>query len=468
VLFRSWRRAREAFRQARARGEPGDRSDSAMSYVLQFRQAFAAIGGERTSAIMEEYLRDPDFGFDAACVLKSIYDARHPAPTKDTRFVIWPDFSGVAVRRAERAKSRNATTPEAETILAAAASLLGLGSNEAEHHLALRLAKIGFSLPHGDKTNLIDALLALPVPIRSKRELLTVLVLCGEIIPADMVIDGVKSWLEAAEKERWRQEQERWEFEGWLNLLPFSDRPRALLEALDLAGQLARPVLQMHSLFTALQNAPGEEVEGILADLARRDLRLLAEHAWLQALLTRGTVTAFLLLLDLLCDSALGAPAARVDAWWIAETLAGFLRSHPEFRNELMRRYENAKMAPCHGLIEQALAKSPDNRSVLAMVRRYAVTGRKFDGLLLSAIKCVALEQRPVPDTQNAYELHSVDISELRKQLFAMVAAEGPEMSVAASCLTAIDQLRDELGHPDLESRHPDIEAGRAWPVVLA
>jgi hypothetical protein len=188
----------------------------------------------------------------------------------------------------------------------------------------------------------------------------------------------------------------------------------------------------------------------------------------LQALLTRGTVTAFLLLLDLLCDSALGAPAARVDAWWIAETLAGFLRSHPEFRNELMRRYENAKMAPCHGLIEQALAKSPDNRSVLAMVRRYAVTGRKFDGLLLSAIKCVALEQRPVPDTQNAYELHSVDISELRKQLFAMVAAEGPEMSVAASCLTAIDQLRDELGHPDLESRHPDIEAGRAWPVVLA
>jgi len=38
----------------------------------------------------------------------------------------------------------------------------------------------------------------------------------------------------------------------------------------------------------------------------------------------------------------------------------------------------------------------------------------------------------------------------------------------AASCLTAIDELRDEYGYVDSEPRHPDIEAGRSWPLEIS
>jgi hypothetical protein len=39
------------------------------------------------------------------------------------------------------------------------------------------------------------------------------------------------------------------------------------------------------------------------------------------------------------------------------------------------------------------------------------------------------------------------------------------EAALAAPCLTAIDELRDEYGPAESEPRHPDIETGRPWPL---
>ena len=48
-----------------------------------------------------------------------------------------------------------------------------------------------------------------------------------------------------------------------------------------------------------------------------------------------------------------------------------------------------------------------------------------------------------------------------------MTADTGEEATVAAPCLTAIDELRDEYGSVDSEPRHPDIETGRSWPLDI-
>ena len=61
--------------------------------------------------------------------------------------------------------------------------------------------------------------------------------------------------------------------------------------------------------------------------------------------------------------------------------------------------------------------------------------------------------------------LYGAAVPDLRKNLFAMTGDNGEEARVAAACLTAIDELRDEHGHIDSEPRHPDIEAGRSWPL---
>jgi hypothetical protein len=221
--LRRWRLSREA-RAARLRNGAMNMSDAAHSYVLQYRQAFAAIGGEDVARLMADYLDNSDFGFDAACVLKAVWDRAQQTP-KPSSFISWPDFSGVAAllgeRRAETAVPP--TSPYAETIFAAIRRLIQPGSDASAHLLAIKLAKIALSLPHGDKADDIRALLALPQQVRTKRELLGALVMAGEIISAEMVLDGIRAFFDAAQQNRWMLREGWWEVEGWLQLLPFSD-----------------------------------------------------------------------------------------------------------------------------------------------------------------------------------------------------------------------------------------------------
>ena len=56
---------------------------------------------------------------------------------------------------------------------------------------------------------------------------------------------------------------------------------------------------------------------------------------------------------------------------------------------------------------------------------------------------------------------------ELRRELFKMVVSDNAaESQLAAECLTAIDQIRDDYGHVDSEPRHPDITTGVPWPQI--
>ena len=48
-----------------------------------------------------------------------------------------------------------------------------------------------------------------------------------------------------------------------------------------------------------------------------------------------------------------------------------------------------------------------------------------------------------------------------------MIESDTPEAELAKKCLTRIDEVRDEYGPVESESRHPDIESGHPWPVPL-
>jgi hypothetical protein len=60
-----------------------------------------------------------------------------------------------------------------------------------------------------------------------------------------------------------------------------------------------------------------------------------------------------------------------------------------------------------------------------------------------------------------------VPLPELRKALFGLLTDSVPEVgALAEACLKTIDELRDEHGPSEFESRHPNIEAGRPWPLA--
>jgi hypothetical protein len=173
------------------------------------------------------------------------------------------------------------------------------------------------------------------------------------------------------------------------------------------------------------------------------------------------------MLFDLSCDAKIASGKNKINGWTLSNKMAGVFSMWPGLRVELLRRYQDPAFSGCHPLIEEVLAKSPDEGVVLALVRNYAARKRPFDGRLHSAIRELALEQRPVSDWPGVYELYGVAVPELRKQLFEMTGREGEEARIATACLTAIAELRDENGYVDSEPRHPDIQAGRPWPMEI-
>jgi hypothetical protein len=113
-----------------------------------------------------------------------------------------------------------------------------------------------------------------------------------------VVLDGLKELLEAAKKDRGRLGENRGELESWRELLPFSNRPEATLEVLELLeAQFCTP-WRLHRVLEALRDAPDLQSERILAELARRDPRVFAGYEWVHALLKRGTLSAVLMVVD--------------------------------------------------------------------------------------------------------------------------------------------------------------------------
>jgi len=144
--------------------------------------------------------------------------------------------------------------------------------------------------------------------------------------------------------------------------------------------------------------------------------------------------------------------------------LARALRLRADFRSEVYARYEGGLPVPAAAILERAIAEAADLNGVLVLVRNYAKHGRLFDGVLQSAIRHVAVGERPSTNWAGASEVFGLPIPELRKALFAMMD-DAAGSTLASACLNAIDDLRDDYGVVETEPRHPDIDSGRPWPL---
>jgi len=459
--FTRWRRARQ---QLLERPMPSDiRSDARTSYSTQYQRAFAAIGGDQVAKLMESYLPDLDFGVDAACVMKEIWKKERNIPKEDF-FRPSPDYSEVATRRAKNQQQAGNTSAFAKAIFGVVEKFGRPACDEAHQLHALSLAKVALSMPHGNKDLTIQALLRLPLSHAVKHALMTSLVLAGEVINADLVLTGLRGLLDDAKTKSWLLDDNVNRIGERIALLPFSDRPRAIFEALELVDARFREPWKLRGLVSALGKSPDPQSEAILAELATRDPRFYRVHEWVSALLGRPTVTTTRLLLDLISSAALPQGQESYDGWRLSNELAGLIHANPVLRQELLQRYADLKPGKGRSILEQAVVELATPDGLMAMIKVYAAEKRPFDGALSRMLERIALGKQPVSESPDAYELYSVDVSNLRKQLFAML--NGPEANVAEACLTAIDELRDEHGRADSEPRHPDLTTGCPWPQI--
>ena len=461
-----WRASHEAQAGDLERHAP-ERAFVHATWALQYRNAFAAIGDDTVADLMIAYLRDVGFcgfGVDAAHVLRQIWKRRRSPAGDDSQA-----DSAFAYRRqkviARRPDNIEPVEPYAEAILAVVDELVASPNVESQLH-ALRLATVAFTMPYGDRTMTIGALLQLPHGPAVKRELLKVLAEAGEIVPGDLVLGGIRQLLEEARTKPWiLSDQDGWELNEWLELLPFSDRVADTMNDTELLPQRRHP-WQMRGVLLALGRTPLEAADQVLERMAQQDARYLGEHDWWAALELRGSAYAARVLLGFISEGTLSGPNASADPLSLARKLGIGMTEDAAIRRGVYERYERDPAATFGRVLEYAIAEAPDDDGVLLLVRMYAGQGRRELGALVPAIRRLAIGERPSEAFLGARERFSVDISGLRRRLFTLFRRGDAEAQLAGDCLALIDGLRDEYGPPVTEPRHPDIAVERPWPTV--
>lgn len=455
------RRRRDARQQTRTSGGRASielRSDAATSYTLQYRDAFAQLG-EAAAPVLIGYLEDEEFGFDAACALKAIYARKH-GDEKPSAFRRWPNLADAAFRRAQGPLEGDTTYSNA--IFAAVERLIVPGCTAEQQALAIQIARIAIAMPHHGNEELIEKILALPQPVRTKRELVASLVMAGQTFKADLALGAVTEWIEDAKKNTWRLRESLWEVSGWLELLPFSDRPATVLEGVQMVADVLPSREHMERVVTATGAAP-DFADSQLTDILRRFPWLASQHEWADAFLSRRTASAAMTLIQLVNEGHLGSGRNSIDQHWLSQQLAPLATQHAALKAEIFRLYVG-HVGPAHRMLEQTIEEIGGADSVIALVHGYARARKRFDGLLYRALEHTAVEYHRIGES-NTYNLHPVSIAPLRKELFAMMHGTDPNLaSLAQECLVQIDVIRDHFGAVESEPRHPDIASDQPWP----
>ncbi len=377
----------------------------------------------------------------------------------------WPNFAAAARRRLEKAgtKAESDALP-ADAIFNAVAQLRREGSTDREKQLALSLAKVGVMLPHAEHREDIDALLQMPYRLE-RLGLLLALVSDGETVSADVVLAGIQEFFEAAKTAAWMLQQNLFELEEWLALLPWSDRPEIIVETVGgLPDQIRHP-RNVHRLLSALAHAPGL-AHRILLELAERDASFYREYEWLQALKARRDLAAVKELLDLVADGKIAGSRGGIDTWSLARELAGRMDGGPGL-HEVLRHYARNGVGAAKSVAMMALAEAPNADDLLLMIDLYVADGKPFDGTMGQVVRKLALAEQAHEDWGEPTNSCRSRLNDLRKQLFAMTAGDSPTACVASACLETIGAIRDEYGAPKDERRHPDIASDRPWPLQV-
>ena len=438
------------------------------SYIFYYRSAFAGLGGQEACAVLESYLTDPEFGIDAAITLKVIYEQMSGLKENKPWSPVVIDYSEAAIRREENLSGvRPHECEQASAIFSAVESLLFDTTYTEEDVIhAIKLAREATYLPHTPRPELTQKLLESSIPWKAKRHYLSSLVQIGEVVHANMVLAGLKELLDVSKNKTWHLYDDVWKPGLWLEMLPFSDRPFALLEALELIGQSYVMPWKLRGTLRALGYAPDSVAEDILFELAERNPVFYDEHDWSIAVFNRETSSAYLKF----CEVAASNPniISNLGSHFCETKLVDFIKENPAFRSKLLCLYSDEKYNLNGSIIEQTLAKVADIETILTMINRYTKQGRDFDSNLSIAIESIALEKRSSPNWEGAYELHGVEATDLRRKLFTLAYNDDPAAQLAATCLNHIDELRDDYGRVDMEPRHPDIESELPWVFIPA
>lgn len=435
-----------------------------MHWNSQYARALIAIGSEHAVRLAISYLDHPIFAVDAAHILAAI--AAGPEPRdKNKPSRSGPDFEAAHdnfVKRRDGAFRETHTY--VDCVLAAARNAAASGEAHGVQR-GLQLAAVALHLPYSNKRDDIDWFLALAAPAVQKQRLLVSMAVAGEVVPLELLSSGIDQLLKDAEGIRWRQdEREGWRYSEWLQLVPFSESPEAVLTMLDRIPARRISVEHVHGFVSALGFSPFEGAEEVLIEVARRDTNMFTNYVWLSAVARRGTESMGLRLLEILDVAA--AVDDRGHRMELYRELASLSRKYERVREAVHARFEREAPGRAKIILERAIANDHSEAGVISLLRASAALGRALRNTVLGeALKNVLVDERPSSNFRGMQEMYSRPAGRLRRMLFDIVqGGNASEVVLATACLEEIDEIKDRYGTTDSDRRHPHIQSGIPWP----
>ena len=445
------------------RWRPSDAVDEARSpHTYDYARAFLAIREPGTRGLLYGYLDDQHFGEEATGVLVEQWRLANEPQPGERRTLGRPDFSEVPARRAKRATAPDVTCEEADAIFVVIQKLLE-GATDDQQRLAVALGSRAVRLPLGKWRDVVTQVIAL-APRHARCTLLLNLCLSGEVLPLDEVARGIADTQEAAKAQPWILTQgDGYELRQWLQLLPFTERPRDGLDLLMALPDSFKRHRMLEDVVFACGSLPGDEGALCLFKLAELFPAFYGDHGWHNIIfrLAADSLAVAHRLIDLAVQGAFDEKG--VDRWLTTRKLGALLEAHADVRAYAYELLSNGPTTEALTRLAGAVAEAPDMPGLLLLVRAEKLTRRRYADYRV--IEHVATKRVPSQQWSGAFEILPAPVVELRRELLAM-CEDGGASDVAARCLRTIDAIRDTHGMPDIEPRHPHLASGIRWPLL--
>ena len=435
-------------------------SDAHHPQLHQYQWSFSAIDTPASRSLVQDYLVDPDFGECAARILLQSWKDRN-----EPRDSLWMpsglDVELLKARRASLIEDPTLRCDEAERMFQVIDQCLSDGTDADVKH-AVMLTPIAVLFPHNGKREIVDRVLQ-HAPRSAKASILEGLLLSGHRVETSTIIDGIEALLiEAEEKTYLLHESEGFALRQWLNLIPFSTAPETALETIiDLPERCQTP-RRLKNLIMGLGESPEPDAETLLFSIAQRKPDLYSSGIWQRAAFEQPSKQAGIWLLDLVMAKQLSTDTRPFPD--IEEYLSGVFIAHPDLRTLALNSIQNNADAPGCDCVLRALALRPDIDTLRLLLKHERASGESFvswRGIELMVTKAV-----PSDTWRGALRILPVSVPGLRAMLIQAID-KGDKDDLAASILKRLERTWDDAGWPDTERRHPDLESGKPWPMLL-
>lgn len=434
-------------------------NESRFSWEPQYERALFAIGPAGRELLIQ-YLLDAQFGQASAKVLAAQW--RHEyEPSVGRRWSSGSQYGKVKQKRDDRAQDPDASSQEADAIFEAAGKILGAAQTQEERDRAVALGTIAAALPHGQRESLIATLGAV-AQRRARLAFYTALVLSGEVISLSEIQRGIAELFEAAIEQRWIIGDGN-EVQQWVSLLPFSERPAEALAVVNALPEHPNRGRTLEALIKALGHAPDDEAEELLFAIADSDAGHYQNYDWREAVFQRSTETAASRFLELVASGAIDEKQ-NSGGRRIAEKVKSLMAEYPGLRPQVYTMIEARPLKAGHAIFLQAVAESPDADGLLLLVQEELASGVRLAGW--QTARALITKEVPSENWKGAYNVLAVTAADIRRRLLEL-CHDGGKKDAAARCLREIDEVRQEYGIVESDPRHPNLDSGQPWPILV-